>query len=69
MAKNLNPGSGMNIPDNFPESLETVFRDPGPGIFLILGQDGKKIRIRDPQRWSFLFKRKEKLASLRLCLV
>ncbi len=26
MAKNPDPRSGMNIPDNFSESLETVFR-------------------------------------------
>ncbi len=47
MGKNPDPGSGMNIPDYFSESLETVFRvkiliffdagpDPGSEIFLIL---------------------------------
>jgi hypothetical protein len=52
-------GFGMNIPDHFSESLETVFRDPGSGIFLIrdpgwknsdLGAGG--LNIRDPQHWS-----------------
>jgi hypothetical protein len=45
--KNQDPGPGINIPDNFSESLETVFRvkilkvfnddpDPGSGIFFTL---------------------------------
>jgi hypothetical protein len=51
-------GSGVNIPDNFSESLETVFRakilksfldaDPGSGIFLTL-HPGYGISIPDPQ--------------------
>jgi hypothetical protein len=48
MGKNPDPGPGMNIPDNFSESLETgsgsgirYLFDAGSGI-----QDGK-IRIRD----------------------
>ncbi len=47
MGKNPDPGSGMNIPDHFSESLEKVFgvkntyskyfeADPGSGIFLTL---------------------------------
>jgi hypothetical protein len=49
MGKNPDPGSGMNIPDHFSESLDTVFSvkntvpkffdadpDPGSGIFLTL---------------------------------
>jgi hypothetical protein len=44
-ARDPDPGTGMNIPDHFSESLETVFvlkilkffdADPGSGIFLIL---------------------------------
>jgi hypothetical protein len=37
MEKNSDPGSGMNIPDNFSESLETVFwarNTSGSGIVL-----------------------------------
>jgi len=48
LGKNPDPGSGINIPDNFFESLETILRDgnikkkiyadpdPGSGIFLTL---------------------------------
>jgi hypothetical protein len=57
MGKNLypDPGSGMNIPDHFSESLETNFwvknteknyADPDPGSFRHWIRDGK-IRIRD----------------------
>jgi hypothetical protein len=62
--KNQDPdpgsGSGMNIPDNISESLETIFlvnlivlqffnSDPGSGIFLSQdpGSGMEKIKIRD----------------------
>jgi hypothetical protein len=39
MEKNPDPGSGMNIPDHFSESLETVFRAKNTSL----------MRIRDPE--------------------
>jgi hypothetical protein len=33
MGKNPDPGSGINIPDNFFESLETILRDKNIQIF------------------------------------
>jgi hypothetical protein len=33
LEKNPDPGSGINIPDNFSESLETVFRVKNPKNF------------------------------------
>jgi hypothetical protein len=58
MGKNQDPdpGTGMNIPDHFSGSLETIFwakilkffnADPESGIFLTKIRDGK-IWIRDP---------------------
>jgi hypothetical protein len=60
MGKKSRYGSGMNIPDHIPESLETIFGlkipkvfdvdpDPGSGIFLTLNPTVRygKIRIRD----------------------
>jgi hypothetical protein len=63
MGKNHDPGSGMNIPDNISESLETIFglkyknslmrmRIRYPGIFSTLDPGWKKvesgINIPDP---------------------
>jgi hypothetical protein len=65
------PGSGMNIPDYFSKSLETVFRvkntlifhagpDPGSGIFLALdprcSDPGFGKNIPDPQHSADFFK-------------
>ncbi len=62
--KKTDPGSGMNIPDHFSESLETVLGlkifkffddpDPGSGIFLTLRsgiekKSGSGIRNKHPK--------------------
>jgi hypothetical protein len=57
--KNLDPGSGMNIPDHISESIETIVgvkvlklfdADPDSGSRNLLepGSGMEKIRIRDP---------------------
>ncbi len=69
MGKKSRSGSGMDIPDQISESLETIFWvkilkfvDADPEIFLTLTRDGK-IRIRDKHPGSATLHRGHLLPS------